>query len=342
METRILKFLTFLIYFFHLHSKGTAAPVGVCYSRAATNLPPTSAVVSLLKSNGITRVRIYRPDPETLTAFKGTEIELLIGVPNEQLAALANSTAVAAASWLQSNILSAVDPSQVPYLAVGNDVLLKDPNLTPYLVPAVLNLYGALQRLGLENTIKLSSPVGAAVMSAAYPPSSAAFDLNQAAAIVPLLQFLRDTDSPLMVNVYPFYSYVGNPKSLTLDYALFRSSTIEIDQNLGYTNMFDATIDAFVYAMEREGFRDIPVVVAETGWPTAGGEAAGADNAMTYNWNVMMRASSNFGTPKRPGIGVEVFLFDLFDENEKKGSQYEKHFGIFRVDGAKAYDLRFN
>lgn len=146
-----------------------------------------------------------------------------------------------------------------------------------------------------------------------------------------------------MVNIYPFFSYINNDhKHVTLDYATFRSSKVEFDQELAYTNMFDAAIDAFVYAMEREGFDGIPVVVTETGWPTDGGEAAGAGNALAYNGNVVTRALANVGTPKRPGVGVEVFLFDLFDENGKSGSEYEKHFGIFGVDGIKAYDIRFN
>ncbi|KAL0421371.1 UNVERIFIED_CONTAM: putative glucan endo-1,3-beta-glucosidase [Sesamum latifolium] len=145
-----------------------------------------------------------------------------------------------------------------------------------------------------------------------------------------------------MVNVYPFYSYINNKENVTLDYALFRLSKIEVDQNLAYTNMFDATIDAFVYAMEREGFHGIPVVVTETGWPTSGADGTSVNNALAYNGNVVMRALANFGTPKRPGVGIEVFLFDLFDENGKSGGEYERHFGIFEINGIKAYDIRFN
>ncbi|KAL0336143.1 UNVERIFIED_CONTAM: putative glucan endo-1,3-beta-glucosidase [Sesamum radiatum] len=136
--------------------------------------------------------------------------------------------------------------------------------------------------------------------------------------------------------------YINNKEKTTLDYALFRSSKIEVDQNLPYTNMFDATIDAFVYAMEREGFHGIPVVVTETGWPKGGADGASVDNALAYNGNVVMRALANIGTPKRPGVGIEVFLFDLFDENGKSGGEYERHFGIFEVNGIKAYDIRFN
>ncbi|KAL8035820.1 hypothetical protein ABFX02_12G120500 [Erythranthe guttata] len=324
-----------------LSSSTEAAPVGVCYGREASNLPPTSAVVHLLQSNGISWIRIFNLDPEALASFSGTGIQLMIGVPNEILPTLANGTVSASIIWLESNIFSLIPPSQVRYLAVGNEVLVNNPSYTQFLVPAILNLYRALHELGLADAIKLSSPHAAAVLSESYPPSAGAFDLSLTPVMVPLLKFLSETESPLMVNVYPFFSYVNNHQYVTLDYALFRSSAVEIDRDLEYRNMFDATIDAFVYAMEREGYPRIPVVVTETGWPTDGGDGAGAGNALDYNRNVVMRTKGNIGTPKRPGVGVEVFLFDLFDENGKTGVEFEKHFGIFGVNGIKAYDISF-
>lgn len=195
----------------------------------------------------------------------------MIGVPNEILPTLANGTIDNSLQWLNSNVFLHVTPSQVRYLAVGNEVLQKDPFYTPFVVPAILNLYQALQTLGLGDTIKLSSSHAATILSNSYPPSAGAFDPSVRSVLISLLGFLRDTGSPLMVNVYPFFSYINNHQYVTLEYATFRSSTVEIDQNLAYTNMFDATIDAFVYAMEREGFDGIPVVVTETGWPTDGG-----------------------------------------------------------------------
>lgn len=160
--------------------------------------------------------------------------------------------------------------------------------------------------------------------------------------MVPLLQFLQDTDSPFMVNVYPFFSYINNQKDIDLDYVLFRSPNVMVDDGLYYDNMFDATLDSFVAAMEREGFGWVRLVVSETGWPTAGTEAAGPNNAKAYNGNVVSRALGDVGTPRRPGIGVEVFLFDLFDEDDKNGEEFEKHFGVFYLNGVKAYDVSFS
>uniref|UniRef100_A0A803LMI3 Glucan endo-1,3-beta-D-glucosidase n=1 Tax=Chenopodium quinoa TaxID=63459 RepID=A0A803LMI3_CHEQI len=124
-------------------------------------------------------------------------------------------------------------------------------------------------------------------------------------------------------------------------YALFNSQGYMLDNELYYNNLFDATLDSLVAAMEREGFPGVRIVVTERGWPTGGGEGASPDNARMYNGNVVRRARGDVGTPMRPGVGVEVFLFDMFDENEKDGQEYEKHFGVFELNGMKAYDVSF-
>ncbi|CAN1852876.1 Glucan endo-1,3-beta-glucosidase 13, partial [Linum perenne] len=319
-----------------------AASVGVCYGRVANNLPLPATVVGLLQANGIRNVRLFDTDAATLRSFSGTGISLMIGVPNESLPSIASGTANSTIDWLITNVFSHIPPPQVKYLSVGNEAFVRDSFYTPYVVPAVINLHGALQTLDLANRIKISSPQPISVLSSSYPPSSGSFDPIIKPSMIPLLQFLRDSGSPLMVNLYPYQAYAAHTNRIPLDYALFKSDGEFGDAGLMYDNLLDASIDAFVHAMEREGFQGIKVVVAETGWPTACGEAASVDNALTYNDNVVRRAANDVGTPKRPKQEVEVYLFDLFDENERGGDEYEKHYGIFTPAGVKLYDLRFS
>ncbi|KAG2707565.1 hypothetical protein I3760_05G153000 [Carya illinoinensis] len=320
----------------------SAAPIGICYGRVANNLPSPPSVIDLLKSNNIRYVRLFDADPTTLKSFSGTRINLVIGVPNEILPCLASNPTNASLDWLRSNIFAHVPANQVRYIRVGNEVFLKDQLFTPYVVPAILNLYQALQTLGLTDSIKLSSPQAASVVVNSYPTSSATFDPYIESAIIPLLRYLYECRSPFMVNVYRYFSYVNKGNRVSLDYALFRSDNAVRDGAMEYTNLFDASVDAFVYAMEKAGFPGIPVVVTETGWPTRGGEGASPENALAYNGNVVKRAVNEVGTRRRPRNGVEVYLFDLFDENKKGGEVYEKHFGIYGVDGVRAYNLSFN
>jgi hypothetical protein len=156
-----------------------------------------------------------------------------------------------------------------------------------------------------------------------------------------MLRFLADTSAPFMVNTYPFISHVNDPGNVQLAYALFGDGAAPVqDGALVYANLFDATVDALVAALE-EGFGTVPVKVTETGWPTAGHPAATPQNAAAYNVRIVERAASGVGTPRRPGVPVETFLFDLYDEDGKPGNEFERHFGIFKADGSKAYHINF-
>ncbi|XP_058103762.1 glucan endo-1,3-beta-glucosidase-like [Magnolia sinica] len=328
-----------LLFIFFSPTPTAAKEIGICYGQVANNLPSPAEVVHLLKTNGISKIRLFNTEPTILQSLSGTGIDLMIGVPNEILPSLDNPDS--AAGWLQTNILSIISADQIKYIAVGNEIFLKDQYYTPYLVPALRNLYEVLQTLHLQDKIKLSSPQAASVLSTSFPPSLGAFDSYLLPEMRQLLQFLQETQAPFMANIYPFFTYANNPRYVSLEYALGGSGPPEQDSGLEYNSLFDAAVDAFVAAMEREGFAGIPVTVTETGWPTAGNDAAGLDKAMAYNGNIIRQTVNGVGTPKRPGVGLEVFLFGLFDENQKGGEEYEQHFGIFSVNGVKAYNISF-
>ncbi|KAJ3694426.1 hypothetical protein LUZ60_009906 [Juncus effusus] len=317
--------------------------IGICHGRVGTNLPSPSNAVFLLQSNKISKVRLFLPDATVLPSFNNTSIKLTIGVPNENLTYLASSDATSALNWLQSNIFSYISPERVQYLAVGNEVLYKDTFYAQYLVPAIQNLYKALQILGLDQKIKLSSAHASSILSSSYPPSSGTFDPQYLSILTPMLKFLNETGAPFMINTYPFFSYINDPTNVALSYAMFGSDVNPVqDGDCKYTNLFDATIDAIIAAMERIGFQGIAVQVTETGWPTSGHDVATKEIAEIYNGKILERVRGSVGTPKRPHVPIEVYLFDLYDEDLKSGAEYEKHFGIFNFDGSKAYDISFS
>ncbi|XP_030538840.2 glucan endo-1,3-beta-glucosidase, acidic isoform-like [Rhodamnia argentea] len=137
-----------------------------------------------------------------------------------------------------------------------------------------------------------------------------------------------------MENVYPYVNYLIEVGHVSLDYELFRGGGEPVrDDMLAYDNLFNASVDAFAWVMEKEGFGGWEVVVAESG------EAEGMANVLAFNGNVVRRAVRGAGTPKRPSVGVEVYLFGLFDENKKVGKEYERHFGL---NGTRAYNLNFS
>lgn len=142
-----------------------------------------------------------------------------------------------------------------------------------------------------------------------------------------------------MVSPYPFFGFTDN----TLNYALFNPNGGVFDETTGlnYTNMFDAQLDAVYSAMKRLGYDDVDIVVAETGWPSAGDPdqpGISVGNAASYNGNLIRHVNSGKGTPLMPNRTFETYVFSLFNE-DLKPSNSERNFGLFRPDLSPVYDV---
>ncbi|GLJ47545.1 hypothetical protein SUGI_1004070 [Cryptomeria japonica] len=178
------------------------------------------------------------------------------------------------------------------------------------------------------------------VLSNSYPPSAGTFSPNIIPIISPILNFLSQTKSPFLAHVYPYFAYISDPKDISLAYALFQ---METPNDVGYKNLFDASVDALIYAMEALGHSDIPIVIAESGWPSDGNPNGGANisNAQTYNNNFIKHVLSGEGTPRRPNQAIEAFVFAMFNEDLKPGDLIEKHFGLFQPTKEPVYPVNF-
>ncbi|GLJ18440.1 hypothetical protein SUGI_0326700 [Cryptomeria japonica] len=310
--------------------------IGVCYGMLSNSMPSKTDVVNLLKSRNIGKVRLYDANRDALQALKGSGIEVIVGVGNNELQKIAGDPA-AAKGWVDDNIRPFSSSVNIKYIAVGNEVYANS-GLVQYLLPAMNNIQTALRNANLQN-IKVSTPHAASVLSNSYPPSQGSFrpDLSG------ILKFLSDNGSPFMAQVYPYFSYKGNRNSMSADYALFRSaSTVVSDGGRMYKNLFDAMVDAFISAMEKAGHPNIPIVITESGWPSAGTDIATVDNARTYNNNLIRHVLSTDGTPKRPGRTIETYIFALFNENQKDGDEDERHFGLFETNKSPVYQVNFS
>jgi hypothetical protein len=218
-----------------LHAAGTH--VGVSYGMDGDNLPSPQDVVNLYNQYGIKKMRIYRPEPRALQALSGSDIELIVGILNDELQHFANSQADANA-WVQNNILNYKNV-KFRYIVVGNEADVNS-SAAPYLVPAMMKFRDALKNAGLDNQIKISSAIRFSVLDKSYPPSAGSFRGDLTAFVDPLINFLVENNAPLMVNIYPYFAYADNPSSISIDYALFRSQSVVVqDGSNGYTNLFD-------------------------------------------------------------------------------------------------------
>ncbi|XP_071901595.1 glucan endo-1,3-beta-glucosidase 14-like [Coffea arabica] len=340
----LLLFNVFLSNVLMVH--GFTGTYGVNYGRIADNLPPPATVAILLRAAKIKNIRIYDADHEVLKAFSGSGIEIIVGVGNENLKDM-SVYPDNAVSWVKENVEPFLPGTSITGIAVGNEILgATDVELWEVLVPAVKNVYRALEQLHLSDKIEVSSPHSEAVFATTFPPSAGAFKESILPYMRPLLQFFSQIGSPFYINAYPFLAYINDPSHININYALAQRNPgiYDAKTNLHYDNMFEAQIDAAYAALEKVGHSKMPVVVSETGW-ASGGDAnepgATIKNAQTYNKNLRKRLLKKKGTPYRPKIPVRAYIFALFNEDLKPGPTSERNFGLFKPDGSISYNIGF-
>lgn len=77
--------------------------VGVNWGTISFHRLKPSTVVDLLKDNKVQKVKLFEAEPDVMKALMGSEIQVMVGVPNEMLAALSSST-VASDLWVRQNV----------------------------------------------------------------------------------------------------------------------------------------------------------------------------------------------------------------------------------------------
>ncbi|CAL1403119.1 unnamed protein product [Linum trigynum] len=317
--------------------------LGINYGQVANNLPQPDEVLDLLTSLRLTKARIYDTNPQVLTAFANSQVELIVTVENQMLSTLTDPQQ--ALQWVTTHIKPYFPATRITGIAVGNEIFTDDDDtLLSYLVPAMVSIHTALTQLGMDRYISVSTPHSLAVLDQSYPPSAGSFKAEVSTVMSQFLQFLAATKAPFWINAYPYFAYKDSPSKIPLDYVLFNPNQGMVDPytKLHYDNMLYAQVDAVIFAIAKMGYGGIEVRVSETGWPSRGdGDEVGAnvENAAAYNKNLLRRQLANQGTPLRPGMRVEVYLFALFNEDMKPGPTSERNYGLYQPDCTMVYNV---
>ncbi|KNA06285.1 hypothetical protein SOVF_182580, partial [Spinacia oleracea] len=145
-----------IVAFLLLGIHSTEAQIGVCYGRLGDNLPCAEEVVNLYEYYNIGAMRLYEPDLPTLEALQGTNIQLMLGVRNQDISCIGSDQSNAD-DWVETNVLPYA--TTIKYIAVGNEI---KPNSTeaPWVEPAMQNILCTLNANGLGTKIKAVSESG--------------------------------------------------------------------------------------------------------------------------------------------------------------------------------------
>ncbi|KAL5782841.1 hypothetical protein ACOSP7_007870 [Xanthoceras sorbifolium] len=319
--------------------------IGVNWGTQATHPLPPSTVVGLLKDNGVDKVKLFDAEFETLKALGKSGIQVMAGIPNEMLSTLANSVQ-AAENWVAKNVSSHLSSNAVDirYVAVGNEPFLSAYNGTflATTLPALQNIQSALIKAGLSTRVKVTVPLNADVyQSSTSLPSSGDFRTDIHDLMLEIVKFLSDNGAPFTVNIYPFISLYNDP-NFPVDFAFFDGNYPSPINDGGriYQNVFDANYDTLIWALQKNGYGNLSIIVGEIGWPTDGDRSANLKYAQRFNQGFMSRSNAGKGTPMRSGP-IDAYFFSLIDEDAKsvQPGNFERHWGLFYFDGRPKYQL---
>ena len=153
------------------------------------------------------------------------------------------------------------------YIAVGNEIKLHGP-FAKFLFLAMQNIRTAVYSASLGKKIQVSTPINQAAFAESYPPSKGSFTSEYQSLLDLIIGYLVKYKHPLLVNMYPYLSYIGNTQYVHLEYAFFTPPSAEVrDGEIGYQNIFDAILDAFYSALEKANGSSLKILVSKTGWP---------------------------------------------------------------------------
>ncbi|KAL5125428.1 putative glucan endo-1,3-beta-glucosidase A6 [Glycine soja] len=340
MSTRIL------LFFISLSLLPQPYPcIGVTYSAPTATpqhpSPSPERIAAGLRHLNARSLRLEDADPAITRSLLYSNTTLFLTIPNYMVTSIAQNRSVAQ-SWLYTHVVPFYPRVKITTISVGNAFPDVYPNSVNDLLPAISNVHVSLRDLGIRN-IKVSTSFSfVTALTSPFPPSNAQFqEPNGATLFGPLLQFLHDTNSSFLINLYPYNLYRLNPE-IPLGIALFQEHPFnfrdDFTTGVRYRNLFDVMVDAVVSALAVAGYETVPIIVTETGWPSSSAAAnefdANLGYAEIYLKGLVKHLKSGMGTPLLKDGVTEVFVYEMFDKEEGTTG---RSWGVLYPNGTAKY-----
>ncbi|KAK3019349.1 hypothetical protein RJ639_003880, partial [Escallonia herrerae] len=315
MASNLYSKLALLFLLISISRSSRVQAIGVNWGTTASHPLPPPQVVELLKSNNVTKVKLFDADPLVLQSLSGSRMEVTVGIPNTMLRGL-NSSEKAAESWVHDNLTRYLSDS------AGGVRIHYGEQFYPFVVGAAINIQTALIKANLENKVKVVVPCSYdAFQSDSGLPSKGHFRSDVNKTMIELLTFLNKHRSPF----FKLHALIMTATKFT-------------------KNNFDLIYDTLVTALLTAGSPQIDIVISQIGWPTDGAANATSSTAEVFMKNLMDHLHIKPGTPLRPkDPPMETYIFSLLDEDQRSTAigSFERHWGVFTFDGQAKYHVDF-
>ncbi|KAK6933062.1 Glycoside hydrolase family 17 [Dillenia turbinata] len=333
-----------LLFLSIIHGSLSLPTLGVTYTPTSTHTP--EQIATTLRNLKLHRVRLPpETDPNTVRAFSYSNISLLLTLPNNLIPAVSSNRS-AALQWLYRHVIPFYPRAHISTISVGTNILDSSSDLTEDILPAIRNVHLSLHDLGIHRISVSTTLSFINVMTTAFPPSSAEFQEPVGELLIkPLLQFLKETNSSFLMDLYPYNVYRMNSE-IPIGFALFQEDRFNYRDDtvtgVRYRNLFDMMVDSVVTAMAVAGHENIPIAVVETGWPSGGGESdANEVYAELYLKGLVKHLNGGLGTPLRKEGVAETYIYELFDD-ANRDTKIGKNWGVLYSNLTKKYKIDFS
>jgi len=184
----------------------------------------SSEFAKIVQSKQTRQARLCGADSELLSSLAGSDAEVMVTIPNEQLEHVAEFQEEADL-WVAANVARFLPSTRITHVVAGDDVPANSPGSAHFLVPAMANLRSALAAAGLAGRVSVSSALSADTLAAPDPERSG--------VVGRVLRSLASAGSPLVL------------------------------KSSGPSEASDARADAAYAAMRALGVSGVPVIAAD-------------------------------------------------------------------------------
>ncbi|ONK55969.1 uncharacterized protein A4U43_C10F2800 [Asparagus officinalis] len=254
-------------------------------------------------------MRLYSPDADALQALRGSDIQVILDVPNTDLQSVVSDPS-SASSWVSANVKAYAPDVSFRYIAVGNEVIPGD----------------AARYVGDEAQIHLDYALFTA-------PGTVVTDAPLLVNVYPYFSYVGDE-----AQIHLDYALFTAPGTVVTDGPYQYQNLFDAIMDSLYAALERVGGESVLIVVSESRWPSAGGYASTT-----------VENARTYNQNLighvgkgtpkrpggieayifdMFDEDGKKGTPKRPG-GIEAYIFDMFDEDGKGGVETEKHFGLF-------------